>query len=229
MRIIIFFGLVWTLALTSQAAVVQLYNPNQLQLNRTTFTFDEYADSTPANSIYQNAGMNFRRDDGGIVPIIDWTQFSRATTSGSNVLATLSFPLIGPTQGFATHLILESAQPLWEVGAFFGNDSNISEFGFERLSIFGAANEFLGSVDVPANGNPDIDQFIGIRSSIPFYSVRFENFDILGNVSGGYSVAIDDLAFTPVPEPSTYALLGTGLICSWFLLRRRKRSRNDHS
>ena len=209
---------------TSFAQIVQLYNPNELPLNRATISFDDYPASTVANTLYQNLGITFTRDDSGVVPIYDVTPSGRQTVSGDNILATTIFPLIGATQGFATHLIVNSLQPLTEAGAFFGNDAFISDFGFARMSIFGLANEFLGSVDVPVNNNADIDQFIGIRSAAPFYHVRFENFTPLGTVSGGRAVAIDDLTFTPIPEPSTYALFGTGLVCGYLMLRRRSRA-----
>jgi hypothetical protein len=182
----------------SFAQVVQLYGTNELAPNRTTISFDDYPHATVANALYQNFGVTFSRDDGFVIPIMDITRYGWQTTSGNNVLYSGFYPIVGPTNGGTTHTIVNSLQPLTEIGAFFGNDQYIPEFAFQRLSIYGASHEFLGLVDLAVNNNGHVDQFIGLRSSVPFYYARFENFDAMGNVSPGYGIAIDDLTFTAV-------------------------------
>ncbi len=191
--------------------VIQLLSPDDLSTNRTTLFFDEHSHDTPGNTLYETLGLTFGRDDGGVIPIIDLVSYGFQSPSPNNILFTGLHPAIGSTQTFATHLIANSLQPLMEIGAFFGNDQYIPEYAFTRMSIFGTANELLGSLDVTVNNNGHVDQFIGLRSAIPFYRVRFENFTVTGVPSPGYGVALDDLAFTPVPEPSAGILVVLGV------------------
>jgi hypothetical protein len=104
---------------------------------------------------------------------------------------------VDPT--WVTHLNVIPAVPLYAIGAYFGNDQNDPDFSTIRLSIYAAAGDLLGSVDVAVNGNTSVDQFIGLRSDLPFTRVRFENFNDLGQQTRGYSVVIDDLVFAPSP------------------------------
>ena len=59
--------------------------------------------------------------------------------------------------------------PVHEIGMFFGND----DFNFQFnaiLEVFDAANVSLGNVQVPANVNDFVDQYIGLRSDTPIKS-----------------------------------------------------------
>jgi hypothetical protein len=213
--------ILWSCMACVRAQVVPLFNPTELGTARTTFSFDEYPFNTAANTLYQSNGFTFSRDDGGVVSIQSLSVFGMQTSSGEMGLTTASYPIGGPTQGFVPHLTINSLQPLNQMGAYFGNDAFNPNFGFQRMSIFGLSNQLLGSIDVSANNNSHVDQFIGLRSSVPFYTIRFDNLTPAGTPSPNYAVILDDLTFTTaVPEPSAGVLLGLGIVALLFLRNR---------
>ena len=217
----LFLLCVFCAVLVAHAQVTQLTSPNDLGSGRTTLSFDEFTDYLPANTTYASIGITFSRDDGYVVPVLAATAYGIAVPSSNYVLFSGFYPGIGPTNSYTTHIVVNSLQPLTQIGAFFGNDGYISDFAFQRLSLFGAANELIGSLDVAVNNNRNVDQFIGLRSTVPFYHARFENFTPSGTPSEGYGVALDDLTFTQVPEPSTWALIGFGAASIWLFRRRQ--------
>lgn len=168
-----------------------------------------------ANALFADQGITFARDDGEGIPISDWTAQGRQTTSPDLVIATIKVPGISST--WVTHLEVISSSPLSAIGASFGNDQILSflpagDFASIRMSVFGPAGEPLGAVEVAANHNTSIDQFIGASSDVRFHRVRFENLEDTGAPAGYYSVVLDDLVFVPVPEPSAGSLVGLGLL-----------------
>jgi hypothetical protein len=180
--------------------------------------FDGYNDPTVANNLFP--GISFSRDDGQAVFIYDWTALGRSTVSGDDVLGTLA----GPNETtWSSQLNVVLSTPVYELGAFFGNDQTLrmfpaNDFSRMRLSAYGPLGQCLGSVDVSANHNTSVDQFIGIGSDTPFTELRFENLSASGASSKYYSVVLDNLMFSSgsstasVPEPSIPALLGLGLL-----------------
>jgi len=177
-------------ASSAWAAVTALNSPNDIP-NRVTVSFDGYPDHTVANTLFESEGVTFTRDDGLNIYLMDWTAVGRVTTSPDDVLATIR--TFEPT--YATHLNVWSASPLYAAGAYFGNDQAFPDFSRIRMSAYGAAGELLGFVEVAANNNTQVDQFIGLRSDVPFSHIRFENLNALGTPSMGFSVVIDDLVF----------------------------------
>ena len=183
----------------STAAVMPLDVPSGI-MSGVTINFDGYQDHTIVNTLYQNQGVTFSRDDGARIYLLDWTSLGRTTTSPDNVLATVrnfNDPI------WATHLNIVSTVPLYALGACFGNDQSNLDFNSIRLSAYDTAGGLIGSVDVTTNNNTAVDQFIGLRSDIPFARVRFENLTPSGAPSASYSVVLDDLKLESVPEPST--------------------------
>jgi hypothetical protein len=222
MNVCLLLAILLAIAPSLPAQVVQLFEPNSLSDNRITIHFDELPNYVPANTAYQSLGVTFSRDDGLTVPVLAISDHGFATPSSNNVLFSGAYPAIPPTQGFTAHVVVGSVQPLTEIGAFFGNDQYLPEFGFQRLSLFGSSYEPVGSIEVPVNNNGHVDQFIGMRSTVPFHYARFENFTPGGIASPGFAIAIDNLTFTPIPEPSTLCLAGVAAVCGWLSLRRRR-------
>lgn len=192
------------------AAVVQLTSPAGFIHPATTIGFDDGPDHTVANTRYIADGIEFSRDDGFEILLEDWQGIGRVTTSPPNVLATVKTSPTGPP--WVMHLNTTFSWPILELGAFFGNDQGYG-YTATKLSIFDSRGALLGSVMVPTNNNTSVDQFIGLRSDVPFYSARFEN-------NGDWlCIVLDDVAFT-VPEPATALLFALGGLV---LVRKRTR------
>ena len=187
--------LLFLLVCDSPAAIAPLSSPAEIPV-RSTVNFEGYPNYTIANTLFQSQGFTFTRDDGANIYLLDWSMLGRATTSPSNVLATVR-DVFDPS--FATHLNIVPAVPLYAIGAHFGNDQFIWDFAKIRLSVYGTDGNLIGAVEVPVNNNTDVDQFIGIRSDIPFTHVRCENLDASGAPTDGLSVVIDDLVSTTTP------------------------------
>jgi hypothetical protein len=202
---------VWTIA--ADAAVAPLSGPGSFDPSATTITFEGYPHGTIANALYSGLGVTFSRDDGQPVNIYNWSAIGRVTVSPSNVLATVSF--LGAST-YVTHLNASFASPMYQVGAWFGNDQGGADFGpdftSETFSAYGAGGVLLGQVNEACNNNTSVDQFIGLQSDQPIWSVRFQNMSSAGTPSTHFAVIIDNFEFSAVPEPSPLALIGLGLL-----------------
>ncbi len=198
-------ALLFNISGVGKATIAQLTSPAEFIYPTTTIDFDDGSNLTVANTRYLDLGIEFSRDDGYGVVLYE-EQF---TTSPPNVLATVKTSPTGPP--WVMHLNASFSSPTFELGAFFGNDQGYG-YTATTLSIFDLHNVPSGSVTVLTNNNNRTDQFIGLRSDVPFYSARFEN-------NGTWlSVSLDDMIFT-VPEPATVLLLGLG---GFALLRKRR-------
>jgi hypothetical protein len=179
---------------------------------------------TVVNNLYaQQEGITFYRDDGQPIPILDWAESGRTTTSPNNVIATISGNFLGVVASqYVLHLNAAFSGPTFELGAFFGNDQPWGwDYTTTTLSVFGADANFLGSVSVDTNSNTSVDQFIGLRSDVAFHSARFEN------NGSTFAVVLDDISFgseplPEVPEPATIGLLGMGIAGLAARMRRKK-------
>lgn len=149
-------------------------------------------------------------------------------TSNEGQLARTGNTFLGDsTKPLAVTLAVET----YEVGAYMGNDDdNPFRFGsvfFGQVDFFldayDRASNLLGTVQVAGTGNDLIDQFVGLRSSVPLGSVVFRNTSEYFNPG----LALDDFAIgferggsTPVREPSVLPLLLAGLgLAAWFARR----------
>src|SRR5688572_2302669 len=180
----------------SMAAVSPLLSPVEI-VGGTTINFDQRPHNSVLNTFYQSQGIIFSRDDGQAVLAYDYSAIGRTTPSPPNLLSTSLAP--GINTSVATHLNVLATSPLYAIGAYWGNDRGDSDFTSLSMSAFGASGNLLGSVTVLGNGIRSADQFIGLRSDVPFTSVRFQNLNSAGTPSLAFAVAIDDLRFTSVP------------------------------
>jgi hypothetical protein len=202
-------------AVPASAAVTPLTGPGDFLTATTVANFDAWPDGTIANSLYAPQGMTLSLPAGGNMPVYDWAAIFRVTTSSPNVLAAVG----GPGFTFSTGIDANFSQPITEVGAYMGNDQGADDGGFlaYTVSVYDASNTLLGSQTVAANQNTSVDQFVGLRSTVPFVRARFENTNWV-TANQGRSAILDDLTFTSVPEP--VGLIA--LIVPAAMLRRRR-------
>jgi hypothetical protein len=192
-----------TISVSGAQANTMLTSPAQFIYSKTTLNFDDAPDQTYVNDRYLNQGVRFSRDDGGQALLLNWRNLGRVTTSPPNTICTMAYYASNYHYTYTTSLNVNFLQPTFELGAFFGNDDPEFDFPMITLSVFDQKSNLLGSYSVNTNENTSVDQYIGIRSDVPFYSARFQN-------SGGTRcIVLDDMSFS-VPEPCTLLLLGLG-------------------
>lgn len=200
-----------SLILVSRAEATNvLLGPADFSGPTTTINFDGIPSGTIINTFYSASGVDFARDDGQPIPAWDWSALGRVTTSPPNVLATISGSFIrGSATTWSTSVNVDFLAPVYQVGAYFGNDQ-VAGFS-TTLSLFDASNNLIGSYSLTGNDNTSVDQFLGLESSVPLVRARFDT-----NISY-LAVVLDNLQFsaTPpqsVPEPGSLALLSLGVV-----------------
>ncbi|MGD9637303.1 MAG: hypothetical protein AB7G28_18870 [Pirellulales bacterium] len=203
----------------SDASSELLTSPDSL-IGAPRIDFEGYSHYTLGNTLYLPQGIEFSRDDGQGVLLYEWPE-PRITSSPRNVLATVSGP---GAPIYVSSLNILSSSPLRALGFYFGNDQGDPDFTRFKLSAFAIGGELVAAYQVDANNNTNVDQFVGIRSDVPFTRVRLDNLNSAGNPTQDFSVVIDDLMYSRVPEPSSLAMCV--LLVGWPCRRAaRRRSR----
>ena len=190
------------------AQVTPLTSPSEFTAPRAQINFDDRQSETAANTAYSSLGVTFRNIGDAPIPIYNWQELGRLTTSQPNVIATVSSSVGGQSR-YSPYLDVIFSSPTTEVGAYFGNDQGPAAIPTIRLSVFDASDQLIGSISATPNGNTSVDQFIGLRSSRPFVRARFENVP-----DNFYSIVLDDLTFSAAPPPppvSTLSSILTGV------------------
>ena len=206
----------------TQASIIALSGPSDFTGATTTITFDGLPNLTIVNTYYLGSdGVQFSRDDGEPIPVVDLSAEGRVTVSPPNALVTVSGSFIGGSASTGVDSVnVDFATPVSEVGAYYGNV--FVPGTTETVSLYDASDALVGSYSIPANDDINVDNFIGLESSVDFVRATFSN-----NASG-FAIALDNLEFGPsqtsLPEPATLALFGLG-IAGIGLSRRRLRTR----
>src|SRR5437867_1961755 len=159
-----------------------------------------------ARTRYAAQGVTFSNSPGGPIPILNWSALGRSTTSAPNVVATIASFVPGGSQ-FSTDLILDFSTPMFELGAYFGNDQGPGSIDRVTLSVFDASGALIESVSVTPNDNTSVDQFIGLRTATPFVRARFDYVE----PSNFLSVVLDDVRFSPVATGIAGRITGAGV------------------
>ena len=112
----------------------------------------------------------------------------------------------------------------WSGGLLMTLSGNHSAIGF-NLDTIGTAGTYLITLSNGATftitANSDSSLFFGVTSDTQISSVYIQAISPAG-LFGLSEVSYDPGGSAPVPEPTTLALMGTGLLAGWSRLRNRK-------
>jgi len=143
---------------------------------------------------------------------VEITEDFNYDAQGAHFSAPFPYPKIGGTFAFDlrtfepledhTWLTADLTTPAYAVGAFFA--------GTTLLCAYDVNGEQLGCAFYSEPGGPN---FVGIVSDVPIYSAIFDRGTTLASIS--------DFEFSPVPEPSSLALLVSGVA---LVVRRRRQA-----
>jgi hypothetical protein len=113
-------------------------------------------------------------------------------------------------------LVMDFAVPMQRISLWFGNDGfTPAQLDLAGLIVFNG-NKLVGAEGVAFNGNDLMDQTITFsRAGAVFNRAIF-----FYRHAGAVAETVDDISLTPVPEPTTLALVAGGLLLS--ACRRRR-------
>lgn len=136
--------------------------------------------------------------------------------SGSNVLMGesdyLSWIAIKPLHHYTEYMT--------SISAYFSTQEGV-EMRMDCYNSTNAGSTPVASVNIGAAGESWNSKYIELSAENPFWYVSFSP---VGQGSAELYFSMDDLTLTMVPEPSSLAVLGAGLLPLGFSLRRRRRN-----
>lgn len=193
-------------AAVAHAGSIQFTSASQLSASDTTLTFPSTSVSTPVSSpvsysaggntlTFSDAGSKFELDQVGV------TYFTSGFANGTEILYAAGF------SGAAAPITIDFLNPVGQVGfnaeEFAGGNENFTFSAFDNAVLIGS---FM------ATGNdPNSLAFLGLSATGGDAITSLVVSDTQGN-----NIALGPIAFgasspSPVPEPSTMVLMGTGL------------------
>ena len=169
------------------------------------------------NNVFGTGGTNY------------WAPSGPYTGGGQTAPTNTSFvQVVAPTNGTITFgaavtnpyiALISVGQPGVRVSYTFDSPFTVLSNNNSSCAFWGCGSFTVSNGGLTLNGNEfsGLLQFTGTFTSITVTTQNSENWH-------GFSVGVDGIANNVVPEPSTYALLSTGLIGIGVLSRRRRRN-----
>ncbi len=185
------------------------------------------ASTIPSLALADTITIDFENDPIGIVndgfQSVESSLARFSTTFGHGLVISENFSgEFRGTRGLAVfglpnnELVMDFAVPMQRISLWFGNDGFTPfQLDLAALIVFNG-NQLVGAEGVAFNGNDLMDQ------SITFSRVGavFNRAIFFYRHNGPVAETVDDISLTPVPEPGTLALFGTGLLLAACKRRR---------
>lgn len=179
-----------------------------------TTTFDSLTPgSDPSYSVFENVLVMF---DGFAVE--DHSEASWGSPHSGNIV------LVGQdyyNSAISWKGVTPGRQPLMNsISAYFSTQEGVvMRMDCYNSIVTGSAP--VASATIGAEGESWNDRYVELNATDPFWKVVFSP---IGQLNPQLYFSMDDLKLTPVPEPSSVAVLGAGLLPLGFSLRRRRRN-----